>query len=98
MEKNMSKVIVEDTPIMSYKVVQNDEGEYVVGVVLHGQTVNEWTLGMNEEVAQSKARTIIDTYVRGLEQVQQQVREIFAQEEDKATKEQEVPTVSQSKD
>ena len=78
----MSNVIVEETPLVSYKVVKNDDGEFFIGVKVHGQTVNEWNLGNNEEIAQSKSKTIIDTYLKGLEFVQQQVRTAFTEAED----------------
>ena len=76
----MSKEIVAETALMSYKVEQVEE-EYIIKVTVHGKSVNEWTLGTNEEIAQSKAKTLVDTYMNGLEYVQEQVRNVFAEQE-----------------
>lgn len=81
MEKIMSNMIVENEPLMSYSIEQTTEG-YICRVKAHGQSVNEWNLGLNEEVAQSKTSTIIDSYTKGLEYVQSQVRTIFTEQED----------------
>jgi len=84
-------------PLMSFKIVKTEEGEFVMAVKVHkfsvdaegntyaDGTVNEWTLGLNEEIAQAKTKTIIDTYLKGLEFVQSEVRKVFANEEDKPT-------------
>ncbi len=73
------KYIVYEEPLMSYSVTQTSEG-FIVAVKVHGKTVNEWNMGLNEEVAQSKATHLIDTYSRALDEVQSRVREIFAEE------------------
>lgn len=76
-------IIVYEEPIMSYNVTKTQEG-FIVSVKLHGKTVNEWNMGLNEEIAQSKATHLIDTYTKALELVQSDVRKIFAEEEDKS--------------
>jgi hypothetical protein len=82
MEKmNMNKIIVDNEPLMSYKVIETEEG-FICSVRAHGKSVNEWNLGKNEEIAQAKTATIIDSYEKGLEYVQSQVRTIFAEEEE----------------
>lgn len=73
--------IIENEPLMSYSVNQTEDG-YIITVKAHGRTVNEWNLGFNEEVAQSKTATIVETYLNGLEFVQNQVRDVFAQAEE----------------
>lgn len=67
---------------MSYKVEKNELGEFVCQVKAHGQSVNEWNLGLNEEIAQSKTATIIDSYTKGMEYIQSQVRTIFSEASD----------------
>ncbi len=76
----MSKII-DNEPLMSYSVKQTEEG-YICTVKAHGQSVNEWNLGLNEEIAQSKVATIVDSYTKGLEYVQSQVRGIFSEQEE----------------
>jgi len=74
------KLIVKDEPLMSYSVSHSKKDGYSIAVKAHGKTINAWNLGMNEEIAQSKTLTILDSYSRGLEFVQNQVREVFAKE------------------
>lgn len=66
---------------MDYTVTQTPEG-FIIKVRVPERTVNEWNLGFNEEVAQSKAATIVETYRKGLEFVQDQVRSVFSEQED----------------
>ncbi len=76
--------------LMSYKVeLDKDTKEYSVSVKVHqwgedadgnlypNGTVNTWNLGLNEEIAKSKVKTIVDTYLKGLEFVQSEVRRVF---------------------
>ena len=77
MEKKM-KTIVKDEPLMSYSVSHSKKDGYNIAVKVHGKTVNVWNLGDNEEIAQSKTATILDSYSKGLEYVQEQVRAVFA--------------------
>ena len=67
---------------MSYNVYNDKDGNFVLAVKVHGQSINEWNFGLNEEVAQSKTMTVIQSYTRGLEFVQSQVRGIFEEVED----------------
>jgi len=71
--------VIKDEPLMSYSVEKTEEG-YITSVKVHGKSVNSWNLGLNEEVAQSKTSTIIETYTNGLEFVQENVRNVFAKE------------------
>ena len=83
MEKKMSKDIIEvEDVMMGYKVV-NRNGDYVLEVKVPFNSVNEWNLGKNEEIAKSKVSTILTSYSQGLEYVQEQVRAVFAAEEQK---------------
>ncbi len=68
---------------MSYSVSNSKKDGYKVSVKVHGRTVNTWSLGHNEEIAQSKTTTIVETYLNGLEFVQDNVRDIFTEESDK---------------
>ena len=77
------KYIVKDEPLMSYSVSYSKKDGYSIAVKAHGKTVNVWNLGHNEEIAQSKTSTIVDTYLKGLEFVQENVRGVFAEESDK---------------
>ncbi len=73
-----------DDVLMSMRVERLDEtGEYTVSVKAHGSTINTWSLGFDEAVAKGKVATILDSYVRGLEFIQEQVRSIFTEEETK---------------
>lgn len=78
------KSIVTDEPLMSYSVSFSKKDGYKVAVKAHGKTVNSWDLGHNEEIAQSRVKHLVDTYLQGLEFVQDQVRTIFADAEEKA--------------
>ena len=77
------KTIIKDEPLMSYSVSHSKKDGYKISVKAHGQSVNSWSLGHNEEIAQSKTSTIISSYTKGLEYVQEQVRTAFAEEEEK---------------
>lgn len=72
--------IIEEEVLMSYSVNKNEKGVYVLTVKAHGNSVNEWDLGTNEEIAQSKTTTIVSSYTKGMEFVQSQVRDIFEKE------------------
>jgi len=74
------KIIVKDEPLMSYSVSHSKKDGYSIAVKAHGSTVNVWNLGHNEEIAQSKTVTILDSYSKGLEYVQEQVRAVFEEE------------------
>ncbi len=71
------KSIVKDEPLMSYSVSHRKKYGYSIAVKAHGKTVNVWNLGHNEEIAQSKSTTIVETYLKGLEFVQSEVRKTF---------------------
>lgn len=77
-----------DIPMMSYTVVfKNEKYELQIRVLKMYEnqsdpTVNVWDLGENEEIAQSRATTILESYAKGLEHVQEQVRSVFAEQED----------------
>ncbi len=71
--------VIDSQPLMDYSVVQTSEG-YILKVKVLERTVNEWNLGLNEEVAQAKASTLVETYRNGLEFLQNQVREIYSNE------------------
>lgn len=77
MEKKMDNNIIDSQPLMDYSVTQTAEG-YILKVRVFERTVNEWNLGLNEEVAQSKASTLIEMYRDGLEFLQDQVRETYS--------------------
>ena len=81
--------IIDHQPLMDFCVTQTSEG-YILKVTALQRTVNEWNLGLNEEVAQSKASTLVEMYRNGLEFLQDQVRETYM------AKEQEAPASSQS--
>ena len=70
-------------PLMEYTVIHTKAEGFELQVKVHGQSVNSWNFGFNEEIAQSKTATVIDAYARGLEFVQEQVRNTF----EEATKE-----------
>ncbi len=76
------KLIVKNEPMVSYSVSYSKKDGYNLAVKVHGKTVNAWNLGMNEEIAQSKTTTILNSYMNGLEYVQDQVRAVFAEQED----------------
>ena len=85
MEKRMSKeeIIEFESALMIAKVYRKDtESEYVLQIKVPDKSVNEWTLGLNEEIAKSKVSTIINSYSQGLEYVQEQVRTAFAEQEE----------------
>lgn len=69
--------IVNEEPLMSYTVEQTTEG-YIILVKAHGRTINEWNLGLDEDTARSKVATIVETYLNGLEFIQDQVRDVFS--------------------
>jgi len=71
----MAKEVAIGTLFM-YKVMETREG-YVLTVKAEGGTVNEWNLGMDEALAKGKVSTIISTYQKGLEYLQEQVRTVF---------------------
>ena len=86
-------ILVEEQ-LMSYKVTKDDKtGEIEVSVKVHkwsedvdgnlyaDGTVNTWNLGTDEDVAKGKVATIVDSYQKGLEFVQSQVRTIFEEVE-----------------
>lgn len=75
------KFIVKDEPLMSYSVSHSKKDGFSISVKAHGKTVNVWSLGHNEEIAQSKATTIVDTYLKGMEFVQNNVRGVFSEAE-----------------
>ena len=71
----MAKTVAEGTLFM-YKVRDTREG-FVLQVKGEGGTVNEWNLGMDETLAKGKVANLIDTYRKGLEYLQEQVRTAF---------------------
>jgi hypothetical protein len=85
-------ILVEEN-LMSYEVKTNEKGEFEVSIRVHrfaedidgnlypDGTVNTWNLGLNEEIAKSKVKTVIDTYLQGLEFVQGEVRRVFEEAE-----------------
>ena len=75
------QIEMEDT-LMSVKVVVKEDGEYAIRVKVDGGSINEWSLGMDEAVAKGKVQTILNSYVQGLEFVQEEVRKVFAEEEE----------------
>ena len=88
------ETLVEEA-LMSYKVTKSKLGIFEVAVkvvkfsadaegeIYPDGTVNTWSLGLNEEIAKSKVKTIIDSYLKGLEFVQSEVRRVFVEEEEK---------------
>lgn len=77
----MSDKIVDNQPLLDFSVTQTEKG-YILKVKAYQRTVNEWNLGLNEEVAQSKASTLVEAYRNGLEFLQGQIRDIYAEKED----------------
>ena len=88
-------IILVEEQLMSYKVTKDDKtGEIEISVKVHkwGEdvdgnlyadgTVNTWNLGTDEDVAKGKVATIVDSYQKGLEFVQSQVRTIFEEAEE----------------
>ena len=67
---------------MSYSIAHSKKDGYKVSVKAHGKSVNTWSLGHDEAVAKGRVGSILDAYANGLEFTQEQVREIFAKEED----------------
>ena len=78
------QIEMEDT-LMSVKVVVKPSGEYAIMVTASGGTINEWSLGHDEAIAKGKVSTILSSYMKGLEFIQEQVRTVFAEQEE-ATK------------
>jgi len=64
-------------------IVECVKGEYILKVTVPNRSVNEWTLGKDEGVAKARASKILTSYTNGLEFVQEQVREVFSEEEAK---------------
>jgi hypothetical protein len=76
-------------PMLDYKVTNNKDGEFEMAVkvlrfsedadgnLYPSGTVNTWNLGFNEEIAKTKVKTIVDTYLKGLEFIQSEVRKVF---------------------
>ena len=78
-----NSIVEFEAPLMIAKVFRNSEdGEYILQVRVPDKSINEWTLGLNEEIAKSKVSTILNAYTQGLEYVQEQVRTAFAVEAD----------------
>ncbi len=65
-------------------VVELVDGEYVLKVRVPTRSINEWTLGKDEAIAKGKASNILSSYTNGLEFVQEQVRNVFSEEEERA--------------
>jgi len=63
--------------MMEATVEKTDEG-YILKIRVPDKSVNEWNLGLEEDVAKGKVATVLDTYAQGLEYVQEQVRGVFA--------------------
>jgi len=73
---------LEDT-LMGVQVVCKASGEYAIRITVNnGGSTNEWSLGFDEAIAKGKVGTILDSYIKGLEFVQEEVRKVFAEEED----------------
>jgi len=77
----MKDTLPKEVPLMEYTVVHTEKDGFELQVKVHGQSVNSWNFGFNEEIAQTKTATVISAYTRGLEFVQEQVRHSFAEEE-----------------
>ncbi len=71
---------MEDT-LMSMKVECID-GDYTVSVKAEQGSTNSWSLGKDEAIAKGRVSTIMNSYLQGLEFIQEQVREAFAEAED----------------
>ena len=78
------EVIEMEDSLLKTEVIRNTDGEYVIKVIVSGGSINEWSLGHDEAIAKGKVSTILGSYMNGLEFVQEEVRKVFAQEEDKA--------------
>ena len=78
----MAEQIEMEDNLMSVKVVVKEDGEYAIRVKVDGGSINEWSLGMDETIAKGKVQTILNSYVQGLEFVQEEVRKVFAEQED----------------
>ena len=78
------EVVEMEDNLMTVKVVRGTAGEYEISIGVSGGTINTWSLGHDEAVAKGKVSTILDSYMKGLEFVQGEVRKVFAEEEDKA--------------
>jgi len=63
-------------------VEKNKDGIYTLKVSAPNGTINEWTFGTDKHEAKGKVATILDAYQKGMEFVQEQVRNSFAQEEE----------------
>ncbi len=80
---NNETIEMEDN-LLKVKVVIKEDGEYAIQVIVDNGTINEWSLGHDEVVAKGKVQTILNSYMQGLEFLQEEVRKVFAQEEDKS--------------
>ena len=79
--------IILDEALMRATVIVNSAGVYVTKITVEGHSVNEWELGIDEVSAKSRVSTILSSYTKGLEFVQEEVRRLFSEEADKATSE-----------
>ena len=77
MSKELEHVMMEAT-------VELIDGDYILKVGVQDKSTNEWNLGSDEAIAKGKVQTVLNSYAEGLEYVQEQVRAVFAQQEESA--------------
>jgi len=75
MSKELEYVMMEAT-------VELIAGDYILMVSVQDKSTNEWNLGSDEVIAKGKVQTVLNSYADGLEYVQEQVRAVFAQQEE----------------
>lgn len=87
MVKEHETKLVEEALMSVVVVKDNEAGNYLTRFIVHseGGTVNEFTFGMDEDEAKSKTAHLVQNILLGLEYIQGQVRETYADAEDSSS-------------
>ncbi len=86
MEKRImgkGETIEMEMPLMVAKVVKSKLGIYSLRVKAYNGSTNEWSFGMDEQIAKGRTATVLDAYAKGMEFIQEQVRTAFDEESKK---------------